>query len=268
MIITKNLVVLNLPKTGSSFARRVIKDIFLKRKNKNILTRVLCKFNLKSIGFQEIKTEHPTVHNFKDYHGCFDQIPHIDKNKTILSIVRDPYLRLESLYKFRWWVKNPPLEPEVIKTHFPTFPNLTFEQFLELQILVNGSLKKKYKIDEKLKIGNQSIQFIRFFFKNHENVLAELNTEYFVNGSYKQDLCDVNLIRNENLNEELVSFLSKNGFLKEEINFILNHEKVNVTESNIESSLISEELLSYVDENEWILFEILSYLGFDYKRIK
>lgn len=264
MIITKSLVILNLPKTGSSFVRKVLKDIFLKRRNKNILTRALHKFGLKSIGFKEIMTEHPTVPNYKDQHGCFDQIPSEDKNKKILSVVRNPYSRLESVYKFKWWAKNPPLHQDELYTHFPNFPDLTLEQYLKMQMLVNDKMKERYNILKDLKIGNQSIQFIRFFFKDHKRVLAQLNNEYITNGTYKNDMCNVALISNENLNEELVSFLSKNGFPKEELVFILNHERVNVTKSNFKESLISKELISFVNENEWILIKILSDLGFNY----
>lgn len=265
MIITKNLVILNFPKTGSTFVRKVVKDIFYKRGNKTIL-RVLDKFGLKSIGFKEIITDHPTIPNRRDQHGCYDQIPDEDKNKRILSVVRDPYLKLESHYKFKSWVRLPTVMQEEINVHFPNYPDLTLEQYFKLQMLANERWKEKYNILNELKIGNQSIEFIRLFFKDHKRVLAQLNNEYIISGSYKVDMCNVTLIRNENLNEELVSFLSKNGFEKEELNFILNHEKLNVTKSDITQSLINKKLISFVNENEWILLKILSDIGFDYKK--
>lgn len=274
MIITKDLVILNLPKTGSSFVRKVIKDIYWKR-NKNILTRALLRFGLikilhrlgyRAIGYKELRTKHPTVSNYKDQHGCYDQIPTRAKNKKILSVVRDPYLRLISIYKFKWWAKNPPLENELIKSHFPNFPDLTFQQYLKLDMLTNKRMKEKYGIDKHIKIGNQSIQFIRFFFRNHKKILAELNTDYIVNGSYKNDICDVTLIKNENLNEELASFLSKFDFSNEELSFIRDHGKVNVTKNNVDNSFLNQEFINYINENEWILLEILSFLGFKYKK--
>ena len=68
------------------------------------------------------------------------------------------------------------------------------------------------------------------------------------------------------MNEELVLFLSNNDFSKNELNFILNHKKVNITKSDINKSLIIRKLISYVNENEGILLEILLQLGFNYKR--
>ncbi|WP_209403890.1 hypothetical protein [Pseudozobellia sp. WGM2] len=265
MIITKNFVILNFPKTGSTFIRKVVKGIFYKRRKKNIWINALYKLGLK-LDFKELMTEHPTVTNYKDPHGCYDQIPDIDKNKIILSGVRDPYERLESLYKFKWWAKYPPIAKNEIDTHFPNFPDLTFHQYLELDALENEELKNKYGIDNNIKIGNQSIQFIRFFFKNHKEILANLNADYFINGDYKGDLCAVNFIKNENLNEELALFLLKYDFSEEEINYVREHEKVNVTKTDGDNGLLFHEVVCYVNENEWILLEVLSHLGFDYKR--
>jgi len=268
MIITEKIVILNLPKTGSSFVRIVIKNIFLKR-NKNILAKSLHILGLKSKGYKEIMTEHPIIPNYKDQHGCYDQIPAKYKNNVILSVIRNPYSRLESIYRFKWWAHNPLLTKEELKRNFPNFPDLTFDQFLKLQDLTNEIMKEKYKICKDIKIGNQTIQFIRFFFKDHKKVLARLNNNYIISGAYKNDICNVTFIKNENLNEELVLFLSKNGFSNEELHLIFNHKKINVSSNITNQSIVNEKLLlKYINEKEWILFEILSHLGIYYKKEK
>ena len=266
MLIIKDLVILNLPKTGSSFVRKVIKDIFLKRRNKTLTGRILNKLRIKSIGYKEIMTDHPIVSNKRDQHGCFDQIPEKDKHKEILSVVRDPYLRLESLYKHRFWARYPPVGKKQLETLFPTFPDLSIQEYLKLQMVGNDQMKEKYGIDKNVKIGNQSIQFIRFFFRDHKQVLSEMDHDYIKNGEFKKDMISVTLLKNENLNSELASFLSKNSFSKEEVNFVLSHEKVNVAKDDMEKSLIDQDLIHFVNENEWILLEILSSLGINYKR--
>lgn len=266
MIITKDLVILNLPKTGSSFVRKVMKEIYFKRRNKNILTKGLHKLKIKKIGFKEVMADHPTILNYKDQHGCFDQIPIEDKNKQILSVVRDPYLRLESVFKFRWWVDNPPIENEQIEKYFPDFPDLTLQQFIQMHKLVNENLKMKYGIDNKLKMGNQSIQFIRMFFRNHKEIFESLTEDYFSKGYFQKDLCDVTFLKNENLNEELALFLSKYSFSNEEIMFVKYHKKVNVTKNEIDKTYITQDLIDYVNEYEQPLFEILSSIGINYNR--
>lgn len=267
MIITKDFVILNYPKTGSTFVRVVIREIFWKRINKNLITKVLCKLKLKSVGYKEIRTPHPLMPNLTNQHGCYDQIPVKHNKKTILSVVRDPYAHFESTYKYKWWVRYPLLEKEKIDLHFPNFPSLTFQQFLNLRILLAEEVKKKFAIDSNIKIGYESFEFIRFFFKNHKKVLSELSADYIINGSYKKDMCDVTFIQNNNLNEELASFLSKRDFSDKEISFIRKHKKINVTKIDENLNPIDNEgLINYINEYEWILLKILSDLGFSYKK--
>lgn len=266
MIITKDFIILNLPKTGSSFVRQVIKEIYYSRRNKNLFTKVVHKLKLKQVGFREVFVAHPIIPNYKDQHGCLDQIPDGNKGKVILSVVRDPYNRLESFYKFRWWVQNPSIEKKQIENHFPDFPNLTFEQYLKMQALKNDKIKLQCGISPDLKIGNQSIQFIRFYFKNHKEVLATLDEDYIKKGKFKKDLCEICFLRNENLNEELAQFLSNYEFSKKELDFVRMHEKVNVTKNDAKKSFLNQEVIEYINDKEWILFEILSSLCLNYRR--
>ena len=264
MIVTENFVVLNLPKTGSTFVCKVLKHLFLKTRG-GLITRVLYKFKLWPVGFKEIMVDHPYRPNHKDQHGCYDHIPEADKHKKVLSVVRDPYLRLESIYKFRSWARNSSFQLEEVLPHFPSFPDLSMEEFLDFQLLINKKQRQKHNIPENANVGNQTIQFIRFFFKNNEKVLQELSNEYVTSGAYKKDMCDVVFLRNENLNEELATFLGKNGFQKGELEFVRGHEKVNVTKSEITESLVTKQLVSFVNSHDWMLMKILSDLGIDYR---
>ena len=225
------------------------------------------KLRIRKIGYKEFLTEHPLIPNYQDQHGCFDQIPIEHKHKPILSVIRDPYLRFESIYKFRWWVQNPPIENEQIEELFPTFPDLTFQQYIEMDCLANKKLKIKYGIDDDFKIGSQSILFIRMFLKNHQEILSSLDENYMTNQFLKKDICNVTFLKKENLNEELAQFLSKYGFSKNELNFIQNHEKVNVTTHDTNKSFLNQELIDYINEYEWVLFDILSMLDIIYKRV-
>ena len=266
MIITDKLVILNFPKTGSTFVRKVLRDIYSKRRKK-LLFRILRKLKIKKdVGFKEIMTNHPLIDGYQDQHGCYDQIPDEHKKKTIVSVVRDPYLRLESIYKFRWWVDHPPVEKKLIDKHFPNFPDLSINQYLDMSLLVNKKLKGKYNIDNTLKVGNQTIFFIRFYFKNHKKILANIDENYIKQGLFKNDLCNVTFLRNENLNDELSIFLSNYSFSRDEIEFIKNHQKVNVTKSNVENKFLDQEIIDHVNEYEWILFEILRHFNIDYIR--
>lgn len=265
MIATDDFVILNLPKTGSTFVRNVVKEIFYRR-NKNVLTKALHKLGVRRIGYREIMTDHPMKANYQDQHGCFDQIPVKHNNKPILSVVRDPYSRMESSYRFRWWAKHPFLEKDRLTELFPGFPDLTFKEFTKFYALESDEFKRKYKVDEGLKIGKQSIQFIRLFFKNHEAVFRSLNENYISEGLFKRDMCHITFIKNENLNEELAHFLSQYGFSQNELDFIRNHKKVNATKNDTSKSHLNQHLVDFVNEYEWVMLDILESLGINYRR--
>ncbi len=266
MIITKDFVILNLPKTGSTFVRKVVKEIFYRR-NKNILTKALHKLKIRQVGYKELMTEHPMVPNHKDQHGCFDQIPKKHNHKPVMAAVRDPYLRIESSFRFRWWSKFPFLEQEELDRLFPNFPDLSFEQFMQFYALESDQFKSKYGIDTEMKIGKQSIQFVRLFFKNHRDVFSRLNKEYISSGAFKSDMCDVTFLRNENLNEELAAFLSKYGFSEKELEFIKDHKRVNATKKADSESHMDQQLIDFVNEYEWVMLEVLAELGIEYRRV-
>ena len=139
------------------------------------------------------------------------------------------------------------------------------EDFLDFQLLISKKQREKHNIPEKVNVGNQTVQFIRFFFKNHEKVLRELSDEYISSGAYRKDMCDVKFLRNENLNEELAAFLGENGFQESEVEFVRRHKKVNVTKSKVSETLITKELVSFVNSHDWMLMKILSDLGIDYQ---
>ncbi|MBU2019123.1 MAG: hypothetical protein KJ941_05705, partial [Bacteroidetes bacterium] len=69
MIILKNLVILNTPKTGGSFVRKVVRDIYLQRKNRNIISRIAFKLGLWKSRYLEIMHPHPKFKHTKDQHG-------------------------------------------------------------------------------------------------------------------------------------------------------------------------------------------------------
>ena len=265
MIITNNFVLLNFPKTGSSFVRTVIKKIYKNRMNKNKVNKFLTKYKIRHIGYEELYMEYPDLPNYKDQHGCYYQIPNKHKIKPILSVIRNPYSRLESLFRFKWWEKYPFIEAGWIRKYCPNFPELSFDEYLHMTNIITDETKIKYGINSNLKIGDQSIQFIRMFFKKPEEVFLRIDKSYIENKLFKNDLCDLTLLRQENLNQELIFYLMKHGFNKKEVEFIKNHEKVNVTNFNDSTSVSRDKIIEYINENEWILLEILSAFNINYQ---
>lgn len=265
MIITKDFVILNFPKTGSSFVRKVIKSIYLERKNKSLLTKVLFKLRIIPLGFKELMLP-PIKGNLKNgQHGKFYQIPEVHKTKKIVSVARNPYDRFISLYNYRWWVKFPEVKMDVLKESLPHFPNLTINDFLKLRQLQAEQMKATFNIPKDIEIGAQTIEFINMYFKNPLEFWQKIDSQLLKSNQLVQEMADIEFLKQENLNHELAHFLSKYDFTNEELNFVRNHKKINVSSiSTNEPNQLSQNIRDYIEKSEWVLFKLLALNGIHY----
>lgn len=267
MIITSQFVILNFPKTGSSFVRKIISTLYRNRANRNNFNKILVKLKIRHLGYTELKLPHPTILNYKDQHGSYSQIPKRHKNKSIISVIRDPYQRFESQYKFRWWVEHSGIEERILRKYFPYFPDISMDEFVILRKLITEKLKLQFHIPKETEIGDQSIQFINMFFKNPSDTFKTLTPAYVSNDQFIKDMCDIEFLRQEHLNEDLLSCLKDYGFSDKELEFIRTHEKVNVTDnSGCNNNNLTKSAVAYIEKSEWILFEILTSKKINYPK--
>lgn len=79
MIITKDIVFLNLPKTGSTFVRKTIKELYNKRIENNILLRIGLRLKLLKHPYRELILPNLLLKKglteYSDQHGHYTQIP-------------------------------------------------------------------------------------------------------------------------------------------------------------------------------------------------
>ena len=146
MLITSRFVVLNVPKSGSSFVREVIKTIYAKRQGRKreqhpalrfITARlpdwrpygdVTAREFLKELYVPRIRLRTSGV----DQHGLAIQIPPRFRHLPVVSVARNPYDKFLSDYEFRWWAKSPPLPLRQLVEAFPHYPDLSLDEFAEL----------------------------------------------------------------------------------------------------------------------------------------
>ena len=168
MIITDDFVVLNLPKTGSTFVRTVLRKVHQARlEQRSLGVRVVQGLGIRRRPFfEELMVPNIMVRNAngrEHQHGTWVQIPEAHRHKPVVSVMRNPYERLISSYEFRWWVKVPPMPEDELRVHLPTFPELTLEEFLQLR-----NLEMRYSrippIRLGIHVGLQTVQFIQMFF--------------------------------------------------------------------------------------------------------
>ncbi len=255
MIITEDFIVINNPKTGSTFVRTVLKEIYNKRTENN---------NIKEFIFPNIRMPNREP----DQHGTVSQIPQIEISKPIVSVVRNPYTRFLSKYFYKWWVKYPPIRQDRLMDIFPNFPNLSIDEFAKLNQFVTQKRLKNICNNIKLKthIGDQTIQFIQMFSYEPEKVLKKLSENYVLSGAFMEDMPKVNFLKQENLKFELTEFLKGYNFSRTELEIITHTKEINVSDK---SSLKNKEELTqkaktYISESEKILFLIYNVLGIKY----
>ena len=270
MLICDDFNILNFPKTGSTFVRDVIKEIYEARYKKNSLLKIAQRLKIIEPPFTELllpnfQSPNRNTRHGKGQHGAYCQIPERYIDKKIVAVIRNPYEIFLSTYKMGWWQKFYPLKKEELFKRFPEFPNLSINEYIEL-------LKSSTENKTELHLGSHTVQFIRIFFKNPENVLMNISENYITSEDlYKNDMPEnITFLRQENLNEELANYLSSYNFTPYEIEFVRSHKKVNESENkSIDNNTIwTREALLYVAEYERFLFKIFKDLGADYPNPK
>ena len=150
MIITERFVLLNFPKTGSTFIRNALKELY---DNKSFSERLLNKIGFKKYFLKELilpnmRTKKARELGRKCQHGAYSQIPKTYQGLPILAGVRNPLDRMVSSFEFRFWADNLIAEEEEIKNRIPSFPQLTFEEFWEYMLVYEKKMcwmEKMYK---------------------------------------------------------------------------------------------------------------------------
>lgn len=271
MLITNQFVMLNLPKTGSTFARTVIKELHKSRLTRqSLLTRLLQRLHVmkypmcRDLLLPNIKLKGVTAE--PDQHGTYSQIPYEYRSLPVMSVVRNPYSRFMSGYEFRWWEAHPPIKDSLLAEHFPNFPNLTVDDFVRLNELdvIHGRLEGRKPDAE---VGIQTIQFIQMFFKDPDRVLQNLTDEYLDSDEIFNDMAEITFLRQENLNEDLADFLAGIGYSAEEVDHVRSRDRVNVTSKQApdRNALWTPTALDYVRRKERMIFRILETKGIVYK---
>ncbi len=270
MVVTDSFVLINYPKTGSTFARAVLREIYaLQLADRSLLRKITDGVHVTSKPFFEelmlpnIKVKH--VKRPRDQHGCFCQIPDKYRDKKITTIIRNPYSRFMSAYTYKWWQKYPPLQAELLEKNFPNFPDLSLDEYVDLMqmAMIHGRLEGK-NIEG---VGDQTVQFIQMFFKQPESVLSSLSQAYINSEKPFDDIADIHFIQQENLNNQLAELLTEHGYAKKYSDYARSKERVNVTESSQDrAKMWTPKALNYIEKNEKLIFRIYERAGIHYSK--
>lgn len=242
MLLTKDFIVLNIPKTGSTFVRHCVKKLFHSKRHRGIFRFVPNIFNKFQI--EELQSPNIKIRNdlkYQDQHGCYIQIPKKHKTKLILINYRDPLERFVSLYNSQHWRVRNFVPIEIVSKKIPSFPDLNISEYFEYQQL-NKIYARLGGIIPNANIGNQSIQFIQMVFKNPSQILKTISNSYIDSGNFKKDLPKIKMINTNTIRTDLIYFLGTYGFSERELSFIRSERRVGQSTKHIKISNVNEEL--------------------------
>lgn len=270
MLVTESFILLNYPKTGSTFARTAIKEIYQRRvSERSAARRILDRLGIMPRPFiRELMLPNIMISGVQrpaDQHGTYSQIPPQYRDREIVTICRNPYSRFISTYEFGWWREHPPINSQLIVEHFPQFPDLSLDDYVRFSELAmrHGRLKGK---DTQARVGNQTVQFIQMFFRNPPSILDNITDEYIDSDRIFEDIAPVTFLKQETLNQDLADYLAGHGFTRKELDFVRARDKINVTPDKTPDAgkLWTQCALDYVRNNERLIFRILEARGIHY----
>ena len=152
-----------------------------------------------------------------------------------------------------------------IQKKYPHFPDLSFEEYINLwnAIWLPATIKNSY-VDDAESFGLETFDFITFFFRNAQEVFTKVNKHYdsyIASQRYKVDMYNVHFIRTDRLNEELYDFLLNMGWNRNEVEFVLDLEKIFPKEGGRSREQVWEKyytrkLKSIIRRKERLVFDI------------
>lgn len=187
MLITEDFVFIHFPKTGGTFVTKILEDL-LPRLKKKIINQ--------------------------NKHGLCCEIPEEYQNLPIISCIRNPFDIKVSQFNYGWWKKLAPQEMiESIKKEYPSFPKLSFNEFVDSLDRHSPLIKKNVKVNEFMRsIGQYSQRFLHFYCQDIDKIIKLMNEEFIQKKRYKHYMYPVHFLRNHELNNDLYNYLLSLGY--------------------------------------------------------
>ena len=232
MILTDEFVVLNYPRTGSTFVREALRALYQPRGR--LWSKVLSRFG-RGARFQELllpidRTLPALREGRHSQHGRYAQIPASHRGKPVVSVTRNPLDRIVSQYEHGFWRDHPIADPAALRRLHPSFPDLSFPEFLQMQATF-GLPAVLQDVPLQAEVGPMTVHFVRFYYENPEAILAHMDDVAVESGEILHSMPPIRFLHTEKLAEELCAFLHEIGFTPEETQFMLDMRPVNAAAS-------------------------------------
>ena len=153
---------------------------------------------------------------------------------------------------------------ETISPILPHYPDLSLDDFLRLS---EETARAKRGGDNPGELGNLTIEFVQFFFRDPLAAMRAMSDDYVASGAFKRDMAEVRFLRQERLNGDLAEFLADFGFAPDEVRYCRDHARVNETTRSPDRPRTSwtPNGIDHVRTRERYLFAMLAQLGHCYE---
>lgn len=245
MLTTDRFLMLNFPKTGSSFARKAILQASGRgpvgswMERKNLLRKIARELRTTDPPFAFTALHGQFIGKYKQ-HGTYHQIPPMHRHKAVMSVMRDPVERIISLYEFGAWHQEPTPGPEQIKAWFPSFPDLSFDEFFRFHTVEGLPYRQPEGLQ--VRIGGLTTQFIRFFARDPLKTILALREDTDLKADYDLHFPPIRFLHTEHLRQELYDYLLEMGYPHRRIAFIKGMEKVNTSRRTRQDYFTAEQV--------------------------
>ncbi len=251
MIITDKFVYIHQPKTGGTFVTTVLKRVH--RSQRGLAGKIADAI---------VRQGRPAGYLNILQHGKCREIPPVHQGKPIVAAIRNPFDRYVSQYNFAWWKSHPESfgDASAVLARYPHFPNLSFEEFVELANTLWIPVKNDH-YDYAHAPGRQTWHFMDYFCRHPRETFAALDDASIAAQSYRSDIYPVTFLKTESLNADLHRFLLQNGYSEQHIHFILTEQKIHPKRGDKRKDapwekFFSTELRQLIRHKERVLFDL------------
>jgi hypothetical protein len=254
MIITDRLVFAHFPKNGGTFVRTVLRDLHNHYAPNRLWKRAYNRLLGGRSGrdFREL-----------NQHRTCQYIPQEDRDKPILSSIRHPFDRYISQFFYGWWRTRLPnyCYPERALDRYPHFPELSFAEFLDLSSREFGRIFNP-NVSTENRMGWYSRSIIQFYYKDPYHAYHNVDDAYINARRWERDMTDVHFLTTSNLNEELYAFLTSVGYEEDDVQFVLDLEKIRPAQAvrdrkgRTVEDMFTPDLKAFVRRKDRLVFEM------------
>ncbi|UCF68244.1 MAG: hypothetical protein JSV80_02780 [Acidobacteriota bacterium] len=262
MIVTDRFVFLAFPRTGTTFVRNALKQLY-RRRGLPLLARLGIGHRdqrgwLRELSTPMTDTASAEFEGRRSPHGSFRQIPAEHRGLPVFSSFRNPFDLLVSGFEHRFWQQHPIRDVATLQHKYPGYPDLNFEQYVGMMLDdgVQDILRGK---PNQARVGRLTLRFLKFYCREPDAVIDALSDDDVDGHDFSRDLAPVRFVHSENLVAELRQVLADFGVPPERTEFMIGLPRVNVAEARRDrpwTDYYSPKLRERVRHAERLLFRL------------